>query len=198
LLNHWKIIRFFHMVDIPLTTYMIMKCVGKKNWRGVCGSWATSRRRHHRFSSRLCQLFTSSTRSTSLPEYQIREHCSRCSRIFKLCDFGMATKLTNGWMEKICGHLLYLNPDTLTGYLTVDTELGCPSQCHAHRSLFILRNKSLRHTQAHHHHNGSSSLSLVQNQPSYYCKTAHGLPIPMVYDSRSSSGTHMAIPHPRT
>lgn len=120
-----------------------------------------------------------------LLEYPIGKHLVDAAGNSKLCDFGMATKLTKGQvMGKLCGSLIYLTPDTLTGRLcnglTVDTEFGHPSQCHVHRSLSILRNNSFRHAPAHHHHNVSSFLLLVQNQPGYYCKLAPGPPFPVI------------------
>lgn len=115
-LEHRNIVRFFHMIDTLTTTYVIMEYVAGEDLERCLRALGCLKEDEAR---RIFQQVVSAVHF--LHQRHIAHRDIKLENILvdgagnaKLCDFGMAIKITEGQMlEEICGSLPYWAPEIL-------------------------------------------------------------------------------------
>ncbi|XP_051062787.1 putative sperm motility kinase W [Phodopus roborovskii] len=114
--EHRNIVRFFHMIDTLTTTYMIMEYVAGIDLESCVRAAGCLEEEEARplFQQVVSAVYFLHQRHIVHRDIKLENILLDAAGNAKLCDFGMATKVTEGQMlEEICGSLLYWAPEIL-------------------------------------------------------------------------------------
>ncbi|XP_028622516.1 putative sperm motility kinase W [Grammomys surdaster] len=115
-LEHRNIVRFFHMVDTLTTTYVIMEYVAGEDLERCLRALGCLKEEEARpiFQQVVSAVHFLHQRHIAHRDIKLENILVDAAGNTKLCDFGMAIKITEGQMlEEICGSLLYWAPEIL-------------------------------------------------------------------------------------
>lgn len=115
-LEHRNIVRFFHMIDTLTASYIIMEYVAGEDLESCLRSLGCMKEEEARpiFQQVVSAVHFLHQRRIAHRDIKLENILVDAAGNAKLCDFGMAIKITEGQMlEEICGSLLYWAPEIL-------------------------------------------------------------------------------------
>lgn len=115
-LEHRNIVRFFHMIDTLTTSYIIMEYVAGEDLESCLRTVGCLKEEEARpiFKQVVSAVHFLHQRHIAHRDIKLENILVDAAGTAKLCDFGMAIKVTEGQMlEEICGSLLYWAPEIL-------------------------------------------------------------------------------------
>ncbi|XP_040597015.1 putative sperm motility kinase W [Mesocricetus auratus] len=114
--EHRNIVRFFHMIDTVTTTYVIMEYVAGVDLESYLRALGCLMEDEARpiFRQVVSAIHFLHQRHIAHRDIKLENILVDAAGNAKLCDFGMAIKITEGQMlDELCGSLLYCAPEIL-------------------------------------------------------------------------------------